>query len=213
MAEENPRTPDLAEAIQALVEARFLDLHTNLPAKIVSYNYIRNLAVVQPLLKRKYKSEDLPVKLPTISNVPVSFPRLNGAWLRLPVKIGDEGNIKIMERSIDKWLSQGGCVDPEDPRKFSLSDAVFELGLTSQINLMNSSGATDSLELQYGDSFIEILKSGKFKISDGTNELFDILVNLTEVLKAATDTLGVPFNNATIAALEVLKVKLDLMKG
>jgi len=213
MSEENPRTPTLAETIQKLVDAKFLDLHTNLPVKIVSYNYVQNLAVVQPLLKRKYKSEDFPVELPTISNVPVAFPRIGNAWLRLPVKPGDEGSIKIMERSIDKWLTEGGSVDPNDPRKFSLSDAVFEPGLTSQKNIMISAGANGSLELQHNNSYIEISETGKFKISDGVNELFDILVTLTEDLKTATDGMGIPFNGATIAKFEALRVKLDLMKG
>ena len=213
MTTETARTPNLAETIQALIKANLLELHTHLPAKIVSYDYTTNLAVVQPLLKRKYKSEDSSVELPTISNVPVAFPRIGSAHLRLPVNPEDEGSLKFMERSIDKWLTEGGCVDPEDPRRFSLSDAVFELGLTSQINPMISSGANDSLELQYNASFIEILSSGKFKVSNGADELFLILTNLMEVLKTATDVAGIPFNAGTIAALEAIRIRLDLMKG
>ncbi len=214
MAEqENPRTLSMAETIQTLIDAKFLEVHTSAPAEIVSFNPANGFAVVQPLIKRKYKNEETPVKLPTISNVPVAFPRIGNARVRFPVSPGDEGKLSFCERSIDKWLTQGGSVDPNDSRKFSLSDAVFELGLTSQANILAFNGAADSLEIQFGTSFIEILKTGKFKISDGTNEIFALLVELMVELKIATDSLGITFNGATIAKFEALRVKFDLMKG
>jgi len=213
MAKEVQRTLTMAETIQTLIDAKLIEVHTGLPAKIVSYDISTNMAVVKPLLKRKYKAENNSIELPTISNVPVAFPRMGEAFLRLPVNPGDEGKISFCERSIDKWLSQGGVVTPDDPRRFNISDAVFELGLTSQINIMNVVADPKSLELKNKDSYIEILDNGKFKITDGTNELFDILVQLLVDLKTATDAIGVPFNGATIAKFELLRIKLDAMKG
>ena len=207
------RTPTFSETIQELIEAKLMEIHTSTPAKIVSYDYAKNLAVVQPLIKRKYKNEDSPIELPTISNVPVAFPRMGNAWVRFPVNVDDEGSIKIMERSIDKWLSSGGSVDPDDPRKFSLSDAVFMPGLNSQVNPMASTAAEDSLQLQLGTSFLEITTAGKFKVTDGTNELFDLLVELTTEIGAGVDAMGTPWNAGTIAKFEAIKAKFELMKG
>lgn len=206
-------TPKLSETIKALIESHLLEIHTALPAKILSYDYGKNLAVVQPLLKRKYRTETSSILLPTISNVPVAFPRMGNAWVRLPVNPGDEGKISFCERSIDKWLENGGAVDPDDPRKFSLSDAVFEPGLNSLKNLMVSPGAQDSLEINYNGSYFEILSNGKLKISNGTNELFEILVQLVTDLQTATDAAGFPFNADTIAKFAALQVKLETLKG
>lgn len=207
------RTPTFTETVQRIIDSKLMEIHTSLPAKIVSYNQFTNLAVVQPLLKRKYKEETTAILLPTISNVPVAFPRLGNAWVRFPVLPNYEGQLFFCERSIDKWLTTGGATDPDDPRRFDLSDAVFHLGLTSQTNPMVSLADNSSLEIHYGDSWIEIKESGKFKITDGTNELFEILVQLMQDLKTATDSLGIPFNADSIAKFELLRVKLDLMKG
>lgn len=212
MTDENKRTRTLAETIQILIDAKLMEIHTSMPAKIVSYNAATNMAVVQPLLKRKYIDEDFPVELPTISNVPIAFPRMGTAWIKFPVNPGDEGKISICERSIDKWLTTGGSVDPDDPRKFSLSDAIFEPGLNSLTNPMFPLGAADSLQIQHGTSNFEITKSGKFKMSGLTDELVALIKEFAELLKATTvDTLGgpAPVTVATQTLIDVFIVKLE----
>src|SRR5690606_6809710 len=116
--------------------------------------------------------------LPTISNVQVAFPMLGKAHLRLPIEPKMTGNLIFSERSIDGWQISGGKIDPLDPRKHSLSDAVFYPGLRPDNDRMESSAAQDSLELKLKDSYVEILANGKFKITNGTEELFDLLVQI-----------------------------------
>lgn len=222
-------TPTLIEVLKEVIETRVTEIHTALPCSVVSYDSDTNLAVVQPLLKRKYKSETESVSLPTISNVPVAFPRMGPGHLRFPINAGDNGQIIFNERSIDKWLIQGGDIDPEDKRKHSLSDAVFYPGLNPNNDPIKLGGAPDSAELKLKDSYFEILGSGKFKITNGTEELFDLLVQtmgkmideMTEQGEADfTNTIfgpQQPINFAKYTALKsdytTLKTKLESLKG
>jgi len=175
---DRQKTPKLIEALEKSIEKHLIETHTSTPGKIISYDYDTNLAVVQPQLKRKYKNESEPVKLPTISNVPVAFQRMGPAHLRLPIKSGQTGQLIFNERSIDGWLQSGGEIDPLDPRKHSLNDAVFYPGTVPQNDPIKSSAAQDSIELKLNNSHIEILANGKFKVTNGTEELFDLLVQI-----------------------------------
>lgn len=229
MSDERQRTPSLVETIKSLIHGELAELHTAIPGKIVSYDYAKNLAVVQPLLKRKYVNETEPVELPTISNVTVCFPRMGKGHLRIPVNPGDEGEIIFQERSIDKWAISGGTVDPEDSRKHSLSDATFWPGLNPNNKQLESTAAATSLELKLKGSYIEILDNGKFKVKGNTEELFDLLVKTIDKMITLSNELGTkdktntifgpmqPNNFAAYQALEVafteLKTKMESLKG
>jgi hypothetical protein len=222
-------TPTLIQTLQSVIDASLCELHTALPCEIVSYDYAKNLAVVQPVLKRKYKNEDEAVELPTISNVPVSFQRMGPAHLRLPIKPGQTGQLVFNERSIDGWLVSGGKIDPQDPRKHSLSDAVFYPGLNPSNKPMESSAAEDSVELKLNGAHVEILSSGKFKITNGTEEAFDLLVQiLGKVIEEMTEQGENDFTNTIFGPLqpinfakytalkgdyEELKTKMETLKG
>jgi len=210
------KTPNLLQLLDEIIDTKLLEVHTSLPATIVSYDYDKNLAVVKPSLKRKYKKEDSPVELPLINDVPVGQYRLGESWIRLPVNVGDEGQLIINERSIDKWINEGGTVDPEDFRKFSLADAVFWPGLTSQKNLMKSKSKKTSIEIKNKKGIIEITADGKFKITNGELEAMTLLVELVEKLIAAKVNTAIgpqPFWPETLTALNQLKEKFSKLKA
>jgi hypothetical protein len=219
----------MLEMIDKVVERNLVETHTALPVEIVSYDHGTNLAVVQPVLKRKYKNESSPVKLPTIANVPVAFPRMGAGHLRFPVNVGDTGQLIVNERSIDGWQVSGGIIDPQDPRRNHLSDGVFYPGLNPNSKAMVSSAPSDSLELKLNGSHFEILGNGKFKITNGKEELFDLLVQLLEkVIEEMTEQGENDFTNTIFGPLQPvnfpaynlkkveyqeLKTKLESLKG
>lgn len=223
------KTPTLIEVMDAVINRHLCELHTSMPCEIVKYDYDTNLAEVQPSLKRKYKGEESAVKLPIITNVPVAFPRMGNGHLRIPITPGDTGQLVFNERSIDGWNQSGGIIDPLNPRKHALSDAVFYPGLNPQNKPMESSAGQDSLELKLNDSYFEILGSGKFKITNGTEELFDLLVQLLGEIIDEMNEQGTedftntifgpqqPVNFAKYTALktkyETLKTKMESLKG
>lgn len=173
-----------------MIDQQLVDIHTSMPAEIVEYDYETNLAVVQPVLKRKFKQKTQAEPLPLIANVPVCFPSVKDAYLRLPIQVGDEGELSFQERSIDAWLENGGVIDPLDPRKFHLSDAIFYPGLRSKSNPLKPKGKRNSLVVKNQKAFIELMTNGKFKISNGTDETFDLLVQLVQaILDARVNTL------------------------
>lgn len=228
---DNQETLDLGQTIRLGIEKSLCDLNVAMPCKIVSYDPTKNLAVVQPAFKRKYKSENSAINLPTISNVPVVFPRMGDAQLTLPINKGDEGQLLFNQRSIDGWIDSGGEVDPLDSRKFALSDAVFFPGLHSQSKPLVRKGATTSAELRYKDSyieikqdgnidivakdaaFIELYNDGKFKIKNEDEELFTILSELLEILgTTTTNTIFGPMRLNDHPAILLLKTRLDTLK-
>lgn len=215
MAEERKETPSWTKVIQDMVDKQLMDTHTAMPATVVSYDYDKNLAVVQPALKRKFKKDPAAVSLPLITNVPVCFPRMGKGHIRFPVNAGDEGAVVFQERSIDRWLSLGGAVDPEDSRKHHLSDAIFFPGLTSQVNVMSSKAKKTSLEIKNDKGWIEIMPNGRFKVTNGSEELFETLVQLVQaILDSRTNTIFGPQPLIHIQDhFRVVLAKLEKLKG
>lgn len=121
MSDQN-ELPSLANVIRSAIESRLAEVHVSLPAKVLKYYEEEQRADVQPQLMRKYMDGTL-MPLPTILNVPVAHPRSGNAIIHLPIEPNDIVQLVFCERSLDKWLAQGGITDPEDPRKHSLSDA------------------------------------------------------------------------------------------
>jgi hypothetical protein len=162
----NNETPTLYEVIRNTIEQRLTDLHTAMPGKVSSYDSASGLATIEPQLKRKYIGDEDPITLPLIVNVPVMHPRTSKAHIRLPVSVGDQGMIFWSERSMDLWLEQGRAVDPEDDRKFSLSDAVFHPGPFAKNSPMSIKGSSTSLEMTNDKAFIDIGANGNIKIEN-----------------------------------------------
>jgi len=124
--------PDLVEAI---VEHSLWDLHTCLPAKIITIDYAQQKATVQPLIKernRDAKANDKGLQdMPVIQGVPVVFPSANTGILTFPIKAGDIVLVVFAERSVDNFVFSDGAkpVDPDDFRKHNYTDAFCIAGL------------------------------------------------------------------------------------
>lgn len=121
------------EAASAQIESRLKDLHTSVPGIIVSFDPDKQTAVVQPAIKRIF-TEQGAVNLPVCVDVPVAFPGGGDFWLTFPVKAGDECILLFSERAIDNWYATGGTQTPAEYRLHDLSDAIAQVGLTSQPN-------------------------------------------------------------------------------
>ena len=199
-------TPTLAKVIEAAIDNKLIDVHTGIPAIIVSYDYDSNLAVVKPMIKRVYIQDKEEVSLPNISNVPVAQYRIGNTWLRLPVKAGNKGFIIFMERSIDRYMETGEERPPDDIRRFDLSDAVFQFGLVPKTNSMKSDSSEDAIELRNDKMVVEMLPNGKIKIRNETGEL------LSELSKAFAALSGEPFL-ALKSVYAQAKTIIDSMKG
>ena len=214
-------TPTMTDVLKAAVEQRICDLYTAMPGQIVSYNASTGLCVVKPLLQRKYVGEDSPIDLPNITNVPVCFPSMGKSRLRFPIKAGDEGQILWQQRSIDGWLQRGGTVDPEDPRKFNISDATFWPGLRSQANKSTLNGDGTSTVWDNDKGFIEITPDGKFKMTNGSEEIMDLVSKTLQECIEIADKLSTTTTNTIFGPMQLndfsffasKKSALEALKG
>jgi len=127
----------MAEVIRRAIESRLVDVHTALPATVVSYDETKQTATVRPGVQRAIQNASDGSKiledLPTIQDVPVAWPRGGGGgwFLTMPLAAWDTGLLIFCERDIGMWRATGEyrAVDPGDQRTHGLSGAVFLPGL------------------------------------------------------------------------------------
>lgn len=173
----------LAEVIRRAVEARVAELRVALPGTIQKFDKATQLAEVRPDLRElRFDEEDGEIvdSLPVISDVPCIFPGGAGFSATWPVKKGDPCLLVFTDRSLDKWLEDGGEVDPVDVRRHHLSDAVAILGVRAK---------PDAIPDFDGDH----MTLGK----DGEGSQFVALANL---VKARLDSIQSTFDSHTHAA-------------
>lgn len=168
----------LTTVIDNQIDARLAELHTCMPAKVVKVDVAAAKCDVQPLLKRTYGDETT-VKLPVITNVPISFYRAGKSFISLPVHVGDIVELRFAERSLDIWLEKGGEVDPLDPRKFDLSDAIAYPGVYPYND--PPAGATANDIIIKNDQTVFTIKPDGNLIVNSSNsiELLSNLIKLT----------------------------------
>lgn len=189
MNNKNPSLSTLASNIKQGVETRLKDLHTSIPGIIESFDAEKQLATVQPAIKRMFITREgnteilTPSDLPILINVPVIFPRGGGFSLTFPVKKGDECLLTFCERSIDNWHNTGKIEVPGAKRFHSLSDAACFVGLSSLKNkipnydnvnfqIKKDDGAVTftikedgAIRQENANGFVELQADGKFNIN------------------------------------------------
>lgn len=150
--------PSLLDVLSQHASNERNDIHTALPAKVVSCD--GHSATVQLMITQVMKGGET-LALPPLVDVPVGFYRGGGFCVTVPVKAGDEGLVIFAERCIDGWYVSGQQSSPLDTRFHDYSDAFFLPQGSSQPNRIPAYSA-DSLSLQTddGETFIRI-KPGK----------------------------------------------------
>lgn len=195
----------MSDAIDLAVLYQLGNVHTALPASIVSYQYTQQRASVQPLLNKSWGDGTNQV-MPIINDVPVIFPKSGGASLTFPVNPGDTCLLLFIERSTDLWKSEGGQVTPDDGRKFDLSDAVAIMGLFPFSDSTQAINNTDVF-LTFKGSYFQIKSSGDIVINtSGTigigNSSVALINEILALLQSIITNFGVssPFPNPAFVA-------------
>lgn len=154
---------NINELLNVIIANKLADMHTCMPAKVVSYDFKTRKATVQPALNQKYNDGEV-VELPVIHNVPVIHPAAGGASITLPVKKDDPVLLVFSERSLEEWLQNGKQNTPDDPRQNDLTDAVAHLGL-QPFSVHSPVDSADDLMIDYDGSQIVIHPAGVMDIS------------------------------------------------
>lgn len=122
---------------QAQIDNKLTDVHTALPAIVISFDADTRTIKAQPTIQRTF-SEGIGMSgdfnLPPCVDVPVVFPMGGGYELTFPIKEGDECLLIFAERCIDAWFDSGEPKPPADFRQHDLSDAFAIVGVRSLAN-------------------------------------------------------------------------------
>ncbi|CAG9411420.1 TPA: Gp138 family membrane-puncturing spike protein [Providencia alcalifaciens] len=164
--------PTLIDVMNRQTENQRQDIHTALPAKVISCD---GHSAVLELMIRHLMKDGSSIALPPLVDVPVGFYRGGGFCVTVPIKEGDEGLAIFAERCIDGWYVSGQQSIPLDTRFHDLSDAFFLPQGCSQPNkIPDYSSDALSLQTDDGSTFIRLKKGeihfkGKF-LFDGDSE-------------------------------------------
>jgi len=226
MSESEFATPSFAAVIQDAIDAGLDRVNTCMPAQVVKVDVTKGVCDVQPCLKR-VNVKGVVVQLPVIVDVPIANYRAGKAAIYLPVKVGDYVELRFSQRSLDEWKTKGGVVDPQDTRKFQLSDAIAYPGVNPDTEPPEGADADDII-IKNDQTVITITPDGKFKFVGGDDEIIDLLVQALDKIKTVFETLSTTTTNTqlgpqplldadaigTIAGdVDEIKTKLEAMKG
>lgn len=210
----------LAAAIDNAVLYRLMNIHTAFPARILSYDYTKREASLQPLIDKKYR-DGTTQPMPKLNNVPVIMPQAGSFFMNFPINTGDTCLVICCERSLDTWLQTGRQEPPNDPRKFDLSDAVAIMGL-SPFSLANPAPNNTDTVIGYQGSTITIRQNGDISIKTAGriaigNNITEVLDVIASFLLDMTTAIYAPpsgvIDPSTLAKLQALKAKIDNLKG
>lgn len=127
-----PREPTLAEVIRDGIDGRLADVHTCTVGRVVSYDSLKQVANVQPVIRRPFNIGGGEVdheQLPILPNVPVLWPRAGGFFIHLPLAAGDHVLLVFSQDDLSTWREAGSIVEPDDLRRHSLANAVAIPGI------------------------------------------------------------------------------------
>lgn len=134
--------------LRLLFEALIGGVHTAFPGIVQAYNSATMRATVQPCLMKKYYQDPAPIPLPLLQDVPVLFASTGSLHIIAPPDTGSYVLVICSERSLDMWLTSGGIVDPENPRKFDISDAIAIPGLFPLPNVLAPPAVPGTIEIR-----------------------------------------------------------------
>jgi len=128
------RQPQLEDMVDAFIASALQDVHVAMPGRVTAYDASSRHANVKPLVKRVriVDEERIAESLPIVQDVPVVFPGAGSYDISWPIASGDTVLIVCTSCSLERWLAGlGGEVDPQDPRRHRIGDAIAIPGLRS----------------------------------------------------------------------------------
>lgn len=176
MSEDSPDLVDLLEVF----ERRLLDsVHTAMPGRVEGYDPATQRADVQPLIRQRVPKADTDQQewvyedLPLIPSVRVIHPRGGGAFVHLPIDVGDFVLLVFCETGIGHWeAGNGDLSDAGDERRHHLAHAVAIPGFfpaTKNIADVNESNQREIVAGFDGGAKLRMKPNGDVQIdTDGT---------------------------------------------
>lgn len=224
-SQDQARHSNIEAALREAIRAAQVKINTLEPGTIKSFDAATQRATVQLGLKRKLAGESMDI--PQLLDVPVYYPRAGGFAFTFPVKAGDECMVLFGTRNMDSWLESGAQSEVDDARLHAFSDAIaIAGGFSSPAAMSDYHDDRVALREVGGPGAIEIHASGKFRLTNGTEEVIDLIsqtqAKLSEFMDevAALKTIVTSGSSANltgyahnkITAVNGLKTDIDNLK-
>jgi hypothetical protein len=150
---------ELVQQIEQTAKSVVSEVHTALPAEIVSFNPQKGFATVKPI--GKYRLDDgTRIDYPIISDVPVVFPFCQSASVGMifPIKAGDFCLLVMSEQEIDEFLHGK---ESDVSLQFDLTNAIAIPGLFKiGGNLLKKACIEDEVIIKANDTEVIVSKDG-----------------------------------------------------
>jgi len=144
-------TPTLAEALAAALDARAAQIHTAVPARVISYDAAAQTADVAPAT---WTGSTAP---PVVPRVPVVWPQGGGGYLVFPLHGGDTGLLVACEADISEWRRTGEEGPAADAAVHHQANAVFIPGCNPAASTLSAPAGATVLD-----------GAGDLRLGDGT---------------------------------------------
>lgn len=148
---------EFTQSVEDTIQARINEIHTAIPAEIVSFNAEKAVATVKPLGKYKI-SDTILIDYPQISDVPVVIPVSASVGVAFPVKPGDSCLIIVSEVELDKWRTGS---DSQGSIRYDLTSAIAIPGLLKKGNsLLSKACKSNAVVIGSGANNITVSATG-----------------------------------------------------
>lgn len=161
-----------------------------IPGQIVAFDAATQTATIKPLYKPRFNGK--PIDMPDLLEVPVRMTRAGGGGVTFPVGAGDKVTLRPLMRSTENYLD-GGDGTASDDRSFNLSDMEAHLDggepLTDPIQGFDASNVHVRFDPD-GEYGLKGSAAGKVALYGTEGNLYDLLVQVVEILGAETTTVS-----------------------
>lgn len=167
--------------LKEAIRAQIVEVHTAMPAEIVSFDAATQTASVQLCIERETVDDIEPIT--QLGQVPVMVQGGGGFSVTFPVKEGDPCLVLFVERGMDNWYLDGGCQPAQGRRTHHLSDAVCIPGLRTAPQALGNYDA-DNITIRSDDGHAQFCMTpdGKFALTNGAEELLSIVDELAALV-------------------------------
>lgn len=160
-----------SELLDFWLQRRMADVHTALPAKVLSYDAAAQTVDVRPQISRYIFDEDTNERtaetLPDLYGIPVAFPRGGGFHVSFPLAADDYVLVICSEEPTLSWRSKAREVEPGLFDRHGLNGAfALPCGYPDKEKLPNTPSTTElELASDNGNSILRMDSTGTITIT------------------------------------------------
>lgn len=125
----------------------------------LTINYIRVFKNANPNLPNPApdgQTSNVLLPYPVLIQCPVFILQGGGAYLTMPIQVGDTGLVLFNDREITTWLTTGQIVPPQNQRTHDLSDGIYFGGIRNLLNVIaNYNTSVASLTDSTGERLLQ----------------------------------------------------------